>query len=70
MLVAASPVFAQTEPYQVFDTKPVITEGPYLVATGEPTATIVWFTDTPSHAKVLYGAAGEFPSRPSPRWTA
>jgi predicted phosphodiesterase len=46
---------AQSEPYRAFPTRPVITEGPYMVATGETTATIVWLTDTPSHAKVLYG---------------
>jgi predicted phosphodiesterase len=59
MLAAAAPAYAQSEPYQVFDTKPVITEGPYLVATGETTATVVWLTDTPSHAKVLFGTNGE-----------
>ncbi len=59
LLAAAAPALAQSEPYKVFDTRPVITEGPYLVATGETTATIVWFTDTPSHAMVRYGAGGE-----------
>ena len=58
MLLAVAPARAQDEPYKVFDTRPVITEGPYLVATGETTATIVWLTDTPSHAKVLYGPDG------------
>ena len=57
---AASSVRAQSQPYRVYDTRPVITEGPYLVATGETTATIVWFTDTPSHAKVRYGTGGEW----------
>jgi len=46
--------FAQSEPYKVFDTRPVITHGPYLVATGGRTATIVWMTDTPSHSKVKF----------------
>ena len=55
LLSVAAPVLAQSEPFKVFDTRPVITEGPYLVATGETTATIVWLTDTPSHAKVRYG---------------
>ncbi len=59
LLVVATSASAQSEPYQVFDTRPVITEGPYLVATGETTATIVWLTDTPSHAKVLYGPGTE-----------
>ena len=50
----ASPAAAQSEPYAIFDTKPVITQGPYLVATSDATATIVWMTDTPSHSKVRY----------------
>ena len=29
VLAAATPALAQSEPYKVFDTKPVITEGPY-----------------------------------------
>lgn len=45
---------AQSEPYKVFDTKPVITEGPYLVATSETTTSIIWLTDTPSHSRVRY----------------
>jgi acid phosphatase type 7 len=49
-----TPAFAQSEPYEVFDTKPVITLGPYLVDTSGDTATIVWFTDTPSHSKVRF----------------
>jgi predicted phosphodiesterase len=59
ILAAAMPLRAQSEPYTVYDTRPVILEGPYLMATGETTATIVWFTDTPSHAKVRYGSDGE-----------
>ena len=59
MLAVAAPALAQSEPFTVYDTRPVITEGPYLVATGETTATIVWFTDTPSHAKVRYGTGGD-----------
>jgi predicted phosphodiesterase len=46
---------AQSEPYKVFDTHPVISQGPYLVATSERTVTIVWLTDTPSHSEVRYG---------------
>ena len=49
---------AQSEPYKTFDTRPVITQGPYLVATGSTTATIVWLTDTPSHSVVRYGRGG------------
>ncbi len=56
LLVSVPPASrAQSEPYRVFDTKPVITEGPYLVATSGTTATIVWLTDTPSHSEVRYG---------------
>lgn len=43
---------AQSEPYKVFDTKPVITEGPYLVAMSDTAVSVVWMTDAPSHAKV------------------
>lgn len=58
-LCCAAPASAQNEPFKVHDTKPVITEGPYLMATGETTATIVFFTDTPSHVKVRYGLNGD-----------
>jgi predicted phosphodiesterase len=59
IFAVAAPARAQSDPFKVFDTRPVITEGPYLVATGETTATIVWFTDTPSHAKVRYGPGSD-----------
>ena len=55
LLVPAARVHAQSEPYKTFDTRPVITQGPYLVATGSTTATIVWLTDAPSHSLVKYG---------------
>ncbi|MDH5197349.1 MAG: metallophosphoesterase [Gemmatimonadota bacterium] len=68
MLAVAVPARAQANaPYQVFDTRPVITEGPYLVATSETTATIVWLTDTPSHAKVRYGLGSELSSVAEPQ---
>jgi len=67
LLTVAAPALAQSEPFKVYDTRPVITEGPYLVATGETTATIVWFTDTPSHAKVRYGTAGDLSSVSEPQ---
>jgi hypothetical protein len=54
---AAAPAYAQSQPYKVYDTRPVITQGPYLVATSDTTATIVWFTDAPSHSQVRYGTA-------------
>src|SRR4051794_15799744 len=43
------------EPYVVYDTKPVILHGPFLVAPSETSVSIAWTTDTPSHSKVLYG---------------
>ena len=51
LLGVADPAGAQSEPYKVFDTRPVITQGPYLVATSGTTATVVWLTDTPSHSQ-------------------
>ena len=56
-IAAAPPAYAwaQSEPYKVFDTRPVITQGPYLVATSGTSTTIVWMTDAPSHSKVRYG---------------
>ena len=53
-IACSSAAFGQTEPYKVFETRPVITQGPYLIATGSTTATVVWLTDTPSHSKVRY----------------
>jgi acid phosphatase type 7 len=63
ILLCTEPVSAQSEPYKVFDTRPVVTQGPYLVATSGTTATIVWLTDAPSHAAVRYAkGAGLAPS--------
>lgn len=45
----------QSEPYKVFDTRPVITEGPYLVGLSDTAVSIVWMTDTPSHSKIKFG---------------
>lgn len=53
-LASPSTAFAQSEPYKIFDTRPVITEGPYLVASSATATTIVWMTDTPSHSLVRY----------------
>jgi predicted phosphodiesterase len=66
-LALVAPARAQSEAYRVFDTRPVITEGPYLVATGETTATVVWLTDTPSHAKVRYGPGDELSAVAEPQ---
>lgn len=43
------------DPYVLYDAKPVILHGPYLVAPSETSVVIVWTTDTPCHSKVLYG---------------
>ena len=66
IIAATVPIRAQSEPYTVHDTRSVIVEGPYLVATGETAATIVWFTDTPSHAKVRYGTDGDLSEMAEP----
>lgn len=67
VLATAAPAYAQSEPYTVYDTRPVITEGPYMVATSETTATIVWLTDTPSHAKVRYGTDSDLSQTVEPQ---
>jgi acid phosphatase type 7 len=43
------------EPYVLYDTRPIIVHGPYLVAPSETSAVIAWTTDTPCHSKVVYG---------------
>ena len=48
---------AQQQPFVVHDTKPVITHGPYLVDPSETSVTVVWITDTPSHALVRFSEA-------------
>ncbi|MEO6223026.1 MAG: FN3 domain-containing metallophosphoesterase family protein, partial [Vicinamibacterales bacterium] len=55
LLTLPAPVKAQSQPFVVHDTKPVITHGPYLVDPSETSITVVWSTDTPSHALVRYG---------------
>lgn len=54
-LALVSLLLFQSEPYKVFETKPVITEGPYLVALSDTAVSVVWMTDTPSHSKVRLG---------------
>ena len=44
-----------SEPYTLYDTKPVIVHGPYTVAPSETSVVIAWTTDTPCHSKVVYG---------------
>ena len=55
-LLMASRADAQHQPFVVHDTKPVITHGPYLVDPSETAVTVVWTTDTPSHARVIFGS--------------
>jgi len=57
------PVTAQDEPFVVHDTKAVIMQGPYITSLSETGATVVWLTDTPCHAKVVFGPKGETASR-------
>jgi predicted phosphodiesterase len=54
-VIAAAVVSAQSQPFIVHDTKPVIMHGPYLVDPSETAVTVVWTTDTPSHAAVKFG---------------
>ncbi|KRB82029.1 FN3 domain-containing metallophosphoesterase family protein [Duganella sp. Root198D2] len=51
-LAVQGAAIAQSEPYKVFDTRPVITEGPYLSALSDTSVSVMWMTDAPSHAKV------------------
>jgi hypothetical protein len=57
------PAGAQDEPFIIHDTKPVIMQGPYISALAETGVTLVWTTDTPCHAKVVFGPRGEALSR-------
>ena len=60
--MTATAAFAQSEPYKVFETRPVITEGPYLIATSATSTTVVWFTDAPSHSRVRFAAGADRPT--------
>lgn len=51
--LGAGTACAQSEPYKVFDTRPVITDGPFLSALSDTAVSVVWMTDAPSHAKVI-----------------
>ncbi len=50
---------AQDEPFVIHETRAVILEGPYLSSLSETEATVVWITDTPCHAKVVYESDSE-----------
>ena len=58
LLVLALPITiaSQSQPFIVHDTRPVITHAPYLVDPSETAVTVMWTTDTPSHAMVRFGA--------------
>lgn len=56
--VLAVLLLLQSEPYKVFETKPVITDGPYLVALSDTSVSVVWLTDAPSHSQVRVSRAG------------
>ncbi len=61
LALLAAPLAAQNEsrPFVVHDTRPVILNGPNLVAPDETSVTISWTTDTPCHSKVVFGSEGE-----------
>ena len=61
---APSPICTQptggdaNRPFPVCEVRPSITNGPYLSAPTDTSATIVWMTDIPSHSRVIFGANG------------
>jgi len=57
LLLASTPTFAQQQPFITHDTRPVVMHGPWISSMTETSATIVWVTDTPCHAEVVYGTA-------------
>jgi len=52
-------LLAQQKSYLIHDTRPLITEGPYLVSPSQNGMTIVWKTDTDCHSRVEYGETEE-----------
>lgn len=58
-VLLVEPVIAQDEPYITHNTRPLITEGPYLVAPTQNGMSIVWKTDTDSHSRIEYGTSPE-----------
>lgn len=58
MKFAGTQAQVANRPYPVYDTKPVITQDPYLIDPAETGMTINWMTDTPSQAQIVYGEAG------------
>lgn len=55
VLLAAASLAAQHQPYPVHESRASIIRGPYLLAPTSDSVTIVWTTDKPAHARVLYG---------------
>jgi predicted phosphodiesterase len=56
-LTPATRTFAQQQPFITHDTKPVVMHGPWISSMTETSATIVWVTDTPCHAEIVYGTS-------------
>jgi predicted phosphodiesterase len=54
-----TPILAQQRSYIVHDTRPLITEGPYLVSPSQDGITVAWKTDTDCHSRVEYGETEE-----------
>lgn len=54
-----TPLLAQHEPYITHDTRPLIMEGPFLVAPTQDGVTVVWKTDTDCHSRIEYGESAE-----------
>jgi predicted phosphodiesterase len=59
IVLSSTPLLAQHEPYITHDTRPLITEGPFLVAPTQDGISIVWKTDTDCHSRVEYGKSDE-----------
>ncbi len=62
-LFVANVAFAQSQPFIVHDTKPVIMHGPILLDPSETAVTVLWTTDAPSHSVVRYGVDGKLDQR-------
>lgn len=54
------------EPHPVCNVKPVVTHGPYISAPTDTSVIIVWMTDLPSSAMVVYGDDGKLDKQAIP----
>jgi len=63
LMLVAAPALAQQQPFVVHDTKPVVMHGPWISSLTGTSATLVWVTDTPCHAEVIYGTSEPLSSR-------